>query len=637
MNRLHVNGVAGPLRERGEDTSPRGLPQPPRRRNGGWPSLAALLWLLAGSVSIAMGAGTGTTLTESDFNLPPQDEYGWSILTPSVDSRLVYVDAESGSDSTGQFHAPGDPEIGPDPLRPQGQVRAFRTLAAAEAMLRQNAPDWLLLRAGRVWYESLPVRRGRSPTERMVVAAWGDGPRPELRTGAERGIATSAPVNLAVVGIRFWAHTRDTDGPFFTGYAGRSGISFATQTAGSQNQVRDTLIEDCVFRSYASNEVNGKRPNEPVVRLAIRRSIFSGNYKSSGQGHSQGLYHGGEGNLTDVPTVLLQENLFDHNGWRIQSENGDNNPEGGQATFFNHNTYFSSVSNVLFQRNIFLRASSMGTKWTAAPGEGERTTSVVIDNNLYAEGELGIGIGGNDPGADRFDDVSIRNNVFTDIGRTRPTNRSLSWGIEAIDWGHGSIVGNLFIHQRAAINNTYAIDVSAPTGIDTVLIEHNVIANMRSNNSGGLVRLRNGLNVGEVLFSNNTVQAPSDSPLVNLSTGGYAFSGLNRYHSAAAADRLFRIDGNPANLAAWITASGDLGASAAPIVFPDPDRDLETYMEYLGLGSGFDDFVEAVHGQSRANWNPALTAGAINDWLRGGFGMPAVGSGDRIFANGFQP
>ena len=44
-----------------------------------------------------------------------------------------------------------------------------------------------------------------------------------------------------------------------------------------------------------------------------------------------------------------------------------------------------------------------------------------------------------------------------------------------------------------------------------------------------------------------------------------------------------------------------------------------------------------MYGQSRGNWNPALGAGAINDWLRGGFGMPAVGSGDPIFADGFEP
>ena len=118
--------------------------------------------------------------------------------------------------------------------------------------------------------------------------------------------------------------------------------------------------------------------------------------------------------------------------------------------------------------------------------------------------------------------------------------------------------------------------------------------------------------------------------------GGYTFSGVNRYHSAAPADRLFRINGSNASLAEWIAATSDSHADVGPIDFPDPDRDLETYVEHLGLGSGFDDFLTAVYGQSRGNWNPALGAAAINDWLRSGFGMPAVGDGDPIFADGFE-
>lgn len=94
----------------------------------------------------------------------------------------------------------------------------------------------------------------------MVAIAWGAGPRPELRTSVDHGIGTHQPVNLAVVGLRFWAHTRDTDGPFFTGYEGATGMAFWTSYAGDPRQVRDVLIEDCVFRSYTSNEIQGKAP-----------------------------------------------------------------------------------------------------------------------------------------------------------------------------------------------------------------------------------------------------------------------------------------------------------------------------------------------------------------------------------------
>lgn len=607
-----------------------------------WPQLTSLqrLGVVLALLAVSGISMAGGGLSVADFNLPQQDEAGWSILTPSADSRLVYVDANAGSDSNGQFHLLADAVIGADPTQPVGAVLAFRTLAAAQAQLRQDSPDWLLLRAGGVWEESLPIRRGRSATQRMVATAWGEGPRPELRTGVERGIASSHPVNVAVVGIRFWAHTRDTDGPYFTGYEGSSGMSFSTWQAPSLNQVRDVLIEDCVFRTYANNVFTGDAPNEPITRLAVRRSIISGNYKTTGMGHSQGIYHSGKGHGDGVATILLQENLFDHNGWRIQSINGNNDAEGGQATIFNHNTYFSSASNVLFQRNLFLRPSSISNKWTAyLTAEHYDSRRLVTDNNLYVDGEIGISLGGNYPpgGALRFDDIAIHNNVFTDIGRSRPTNRSLSWSVEAIDWKYGSIRSNLFIHQRAPITNSYALQVTAPSQGETVLVENNVIANFHSSTYGGLVRLQDGGNFDQVLFHNNTVQASSESPLVSLDPGGYLFTGNNRYHSPAAGNRHFRVDGTYMGVAEWAALTGDSGASTDPVTFPAPERDLETYIEHLGLGSGFDDFLTAVYGQSRGNWNPALGAAAINDWLRDGFGMPAVGHGNRIFGDGFEP
>ena len=65
-------------------------------------------------------------------------------------------------------------------------------------------------------------------------------------------------------------------------------------------------------------------------------------------------------------SVLLEENIFDHNGWYVQQpDNTNNNSEGGQATMFNHNTYFSDSSDTISRRNIFFAikyASKMDCK-----------------------------------------------------------------------------------------------------------------------------------------------------------------------------------------------------------------------------------------------------------------------------------
>lgn len=554
-------------------------------------------------------------LSVTDFNLPTQDAQGWSVLTPASDSRLIYVDSVSGNDATGRSYSRSDAEIGSDPRQPVGSVRAYRTLAAAHAQLRQDQPDWMLLRAGRVWTgESLSLKRGRSPSERQVAASYGQGARPELRTGTSQGIRDAQLSNVAIVGIRFWAHTRDSDGPYFQSYAGSNGISMFTRGPGDVRQVRDILIEDCVFRSYTNNVLTGSNSNGalPITRFVMRRSIVSGNYSS--EAHSQGLYHAGFGQ-PQQPSILLEENLFDHNGWRIQSRNGNNAKDDGQATMFNHNTYFSGANGVIFRGNLFLRASSMGNKWTSL------SRGVVVEDNLYAEGEIGMGIGGNDAGSYRFKDYVLRDNVVTDIGRSRPTNRSLSWGIELSDWDSGVITRNLVAHQRANIGNSWGLQMIAEGGGRDVWITSNVIANI--NAGGPIVRLANGGNQTGVVFRDNTVQSPATQPAIDVRTGGYVFAGSNRYQSAAPANRQFRVNGTERDLAGWRTATGDTSAQAGGINFPDSQRTLERYAAEIGVGSSFDALLSALHQQSRSNWNPALTASAINRWMRAGFGLQA--------------
>src|SRR5690606_37562890 len=98
------------------------------------------------------------------------------------------------------------------------------------------------------------------------------------------------------------------------------------------------------------------------------RSIISGNYPvtAASNDHSQGLFHSGEGQPPHV-SVLIQECVFDHNGWRLPVS-AENDGKVGVATIKNHNTYFENTRGVLFDSNMFLRGSSMGTKWTANSG-----------------------------------------------------------------------------------------------------------------------------------------------------------------------------------------------------------------------------------------------------------------------------
>src|SRR4029453_11031609 len=125
---------------------------------------------------------------------------GWTTLSPSRDTRLVYVSSSTGDDRN-EGRTPASPK---------------RTIAAGKALLRDRSADWLLLLRGDSWDEALGqwTKSGRSPQEPMVVAGFGRSPeRPLLRTGTADGVTTlgsgGAPPtteNVSFVGLAFGSH-----------------------------------------------------------------------------------------------------------------------------------------------------------------------------------------------------------------------------------------------------------------------------------------------------------------------------------------------------------------------------------------------------------------------------------------------
>src|SRR5690606_21565138 len=115
-------------------------------------------------------------------------------------------------------------------------------------------------------------------------------------------------------------------------------------------------------------------------------------------------------------------------------------------------------------------------------------------------------IGGNSAGAARFRDMVFRGNVMTDIGRSRPTNRSLSWGAELIDWQGGEFDRNLVVHNRSGITNAYALKTSAGTRFEDVVISGNVLS-VATGSGTPSVQLGKGANA---VFRDNIVHSPGD-------------------------------------------------------------------------------------------------------------------------------
>ena len=125
------------------------------------------------------------TVKAGEFNLYPRetsgwDSGGWSILTPSEDSRLIYVSSSAGDDETAEYYAPRDISD----IQAPGLIKPFKTVHAALDQVRDDYPDWILLLRGDTWelVDRVALKSGRSVTERSVITAYGDsGGRPLLK------------------------------------------------------------------------------------------------------------------------------------------------------------------------------------------------------------------------------------------------------------------------------------------------------------------------------------------------------------------------------------------------------------------------------------------------------------------------
>lgn len=555
----------------------------------------------------AASSVTTPSTWEANFTQSPKDANGWSILTPSADSRLVYVSG-SGNDGTAKPYLPADAEIGSDPFNPAGVILPYATITAALAQMRNGYPDYVLLQRGDAWVISATLypKAGRSVAERSVLGYYGSNTaRPIVK---HFGVDLSRASYSAVIGIQFVASQRNPASPDFTGF--NTDVSGLNALGGYNNTVvGGLLIEDCWFDWFSGNVLQSPLTTAPVLAdVIVRRNIFTNNYSSTS--HSQGLY-------SDRASILLEENTFDHNGWYQQAVNNDRT-DGG-ATFFNHNTYFGAARDTIFRRNLFLRASSIGSKFTSNTPSGINQTKVwnlQIDNNLYVEGEIGISLGGNvdQNNGPRWRNIYVTNNVMMHIGRAQPTRRTLGWGLDIQDWRGGQVKGNIFTAWGdSVVNNTYALySVGHTTGVE---YSNNIFYNVAGNNP--LISFQNAGTQSDIKFFNNEIQG-SRLMFNDLTESGIFHD--NYYSSTLDQSRWFTATGATyVSLADYRTRTGDTTSIAETRTYVDPNRTLETYLTSLSIATDMDSFVAELVQQSKFNWRPELGADALNTYIRNGF------------------
>lgn len=303
----------------------------------------------------------------SNFSLPAQDADGWSVFTPSADSRLIYVDATSGNDGTATTYTTATLPGGTwdDPAG----VSAYQTPAAGLAQMRSGYPDYLLLKRGESFDVAtrLETTAGRSVAERKYIGAYGTGNNPVLNsTNGNQIIAPRyAGANyIAIVGLDFTDTTRDPDHPDFVGFGNVNtdpvGVVLYNDTTTSTT-VGGSIIEGCRFY-YLNQGISIGSDNKSIPaynEVIVRRNTIRDTYKSPSGGHPMGMW-------ATHAEILVEENIFIGCGFyddpSLWGTYGHLKP-----TVYSHSTYCSGIENSIFRNNISCNPCSIHHKFTANP------------------------------------------------------------------------------------------------------------------------------------------------------------------------------------------------------------------------------------------------------------------------------
>jgi chitodextrinase len=431
-----------------------------------------------------------------------------------------------------------------------------------------TSPDWVLLKAGDTFVnQSFKSTSGGdlscgfggiSATQPAVITSYGTGARPIVLVnpldgaGIEGNGCGGGGNNIAIVGIEFYAYTRDPSNP---NYSSASPDIFGAYFL---NPITWMLIEDCKFSFFITDiAVDGGQNASNNSNVSIRRNVVVDSYATDQ--HSQGIFVNATNNL------LIQENLFDNNGWNATVP-------GAGATVFNHNMYLQYTNGPV---TVIGNIDSNG-----ADGDQFRSGGTITDN-AFIRDPYGHNIGQPYSGLQTL----VNNNVHIEqIDNT--VNGGTALSIDTINTiassgfnlGTATYSGNIVAHSSTPNTNGGGISIDAGQ-VDSV-VENNIACNWKQ---GG------GAPSGVLIWSQSST---------TTLTGNYqdvADCDHNNYPSPD-----LTVGTYDASLGTGSCGGRTVGTTA--------------------------NFICKARQQSKANWNTALMADAFNTYIRAGFGITSSSS-----------
>lgn len=551
--------------------------------------------------------GPGDT---SERAQPRDQEDGWTTFDRPVTGTVYYVSSSTGSDSN-------------DGLTPQ---TAFASLQKAFERYRRDGVynDYILLRRGDVFATPSGLNwdrySGKSKEQPFIIASYGDSTkRPVIEIVGGKTIL-GALKHRYFVGLDFYFPVADPNNPRFDAVNPKSGHL-------SMSDNHDNLLFEDVRLRYGTLTIQGAAGSVApgyAQNIQVRRSQLAYAWSDAGcpVGREQGMY------MHNAKNVLIEEVLFLYGGW------GKDLPEGyGCANMFNHNLYVTSLHQLTIKDSAFLHGSSIGIKLSAFHADETENESMknrsnftnsLIENNFISDSEIGISAGGNGILPERFINLHIKDNVFSELGSDNASDRKFHWGLEVTDQLHSQVTGNYFIDSYRFTNSfgllLGRIDKNGGSDRD-LLVADNTFYDYVPHS----VQIRGmGTHQG-VTVQNNRIITSDDSLsmtaantcLMNVQTNDLKGVTLKNNQYRSARSNLFCADGVRLAFSAW-QSQFEPTATLFTGEFVDPGRTLTTYAHHLGYTSEHQ-IEQAMLNNSRLTWDPRLTGGAVAEYVKEGF------------------
>jgi hypothetical protein len=290
---------------------------------------------------------------------------GWTHVTPSVDSRLIYI-SNTGNDEQAKavkgrgYYLPSDPEIGPDPHNPIGPIVSYVTpreaakkmrgsgwlrtdetgkeiISIAERDRRGNLenpdgggwPDWVMFKRGETFvgdegYQSPGWAFLGGNLGDIFRTAWGDnivaGGAFRYEAGFLMGRSENEPMVISAWGnpsdprpimsggfnISFYNFTVVSSLDIQPNQTSRSGMQLGNANPAGYNWWK-TIVEDCRSEGHSMIAIQG---GDRKVDLTIRRCVFADGFAAGG--HNSSPFNG----LKDGAKLTIEECVFDRNGYK---------------------------------------------------------------------------------------------------------------------------------------------------------------------------------------------------------------------------------------------------------------------------------------------------------------------------------